>query len=89
MTKFYTAPTAIRALMKEGDGPVKKYDRSSLQVLGSVGEPINPAAWLWYYEVVGESRCSIVDTYWQTETVNIHEVLVYLIFYIYYWHCYM
>lgn len=68
VSKFYTAPTAIRALMKEGEAFVEKYDRSSLQVLGSVGEPINPAAWLWYHEVVGESRCPIVDTYWQTET---------------------
>src|SRR3954470_17889004 len=68
ITIFYTAPTAIRALMKFGDDPVKKYDRSSLRVLGSVGEPISPAAWEWYYRVVGDSKCSIVDTYWQTET---------------------
>jgi acetyl-CoA synthetase len=65
---FYTAPTAIRALMKMGDDPVKKYDLSSLKTLGTVGEPINPEAWKWYYEVVGGSRCDIVDTYWQTET---------------------
>ncbi len=67
----YTAPTAIRALMKEGDGPVKATDRGSLRVLGSVGEPINPEAWKWYYEVVGDSRCPIVDTWWQTETGGI------------------
>jgi acetyl-CoA synthetase len=65
---FYTAPTAIRALMKEGDKPVKSTKRSSLRLLGSVGEPINPEAWLWYYNVVGEKRCPIVDTWWQTET---------------------
>jgi acetyl-CoA synthetase len=65
---FYTAPTAIRALMREGDGPVKKTSRKSLRVLGSVGEPINPEAWNWYYEVVGDKRCPIVDTWWQTET---------------------
>jgi acetyl-CoA synthetase len=65
---FYTAPTAIRALMREGDAPVKKTSRASLRVLGSVGEPINPEAWLWYYRVVGDSRCPIVDTWWQTET---------------------
>jgi acetyl-CoA synthetase len=65
---FYTAPTAIRALMKEGDEPVKSTKRSSLRLLGSVGEPINPEAWLWYYNVVGEKRCPIVDTWWQTET---------------------
>lgn len=65
---FYTAPTAIRALMKMGDDPVKKYDRSSLKTLGTVGEPINPEAWNWYYNVVGDGRCDIVDTYWQTET---------------------
>ena len=68
ITQFYTAPTAIRAIMRDGDGPVKQFDRSSLRVLGSVGEPINPEAWRWYYEVVGESRCAIVDTFWQTET---------------------
>ena len=65
---FYTAPTAIRALMAHGDAPVKKYSRNSLRVLGTVGEPINPEAWRWYYEVVGDSRCSVVDTFWQTET---------------------
>jgi len=68
---FYTAPTAIRALAREGDDFVKKYDRSSLRVLGSVGEPINPEAWEWYYHVVGEARCAIVDTWWQTETGGI------------------
>ena len=66
--QFYAAPTALRALMREGDEWVKKTDRSSLKVLGSVGEPINPEAWDWYYEVVGDSRCPIVDTWWQTET---------------------
>ncbi len=65
---FYTAPTAIRALMREGEGPVRKHDRSSIRLLGTVGEPINPEAWRWYHEVVGESRCPIVDTWWQTET---------------------
>ncbi len=65
---FYTAPTAIRALMREGDGPVNKTSRASLRVLGTVGEPINPEAWEWYYRVVGEQRCPIVDTWWQTET---------------------
>ncbi|MFS2316753.1 acetate--CoA ligase [Maricaulis sp. D1M11] len=65
---LYTAPTAIRALMREGDGPVQKHDRSSLRLLGTVGEPINPEAWSWYYSVVGEERCPIVDTWWQTET---------------------
>ncbi|MFN9091775.1 MAG: acetate--CoA ligase, partial [Alphaproteobacteria bacterium] len=68
---FYTAPTAIRALMRDGEAPVKKHDRSSLRILGSVGEPINPEAWLWYYRVVGDSRCPIVDTWWQTETGGI------------------
>jgi acetyl-CoA synthetase len=65
---FYTAPTAIRALMGQGDGPVKRSQRSSLRLLGSVGEPINPEAWEWYYNVVGDARCPIVDTWWQTET---------------------
>ena len=65
---FYTAPTAIRALERFGDEPVKKHDRSSIRLLGSVGEPINPEAWLWYHRVVGEERCPIVDTWWQTET---------------------
>ena len=65
---FYTAPTAIRALMREGDSFVKAHDRSSLRLLGTVGEPINPEAWRWYHEVVGEGRCPIIDTWWQTET---------------------
>ena len=65
---FYTAPTAIRALMREGDAPVKKTSRKSLRVLGSVGEPINPEAWSWYHRVVGDGRCPVVDTWWQTET---------------------
>ena len=68
VTIFYTAPTAIRALMRDGDAPVKKTSRKSLRLLGSVGEPINPEAWYWYYSVVGDSRCPIVDTWWQTET---------------------
>ncbi|MFP4207855.1 MAG: acetate--CoA ligase [Wenzhouxiangella sp.] len=68
VNSFYTAPTAIRALMRDGDEPVKKYSRKSLRVLGSVGEPINPQAWEWYYHVVGDGRCPIVDTWWQTET---------------------
>tara|TARA_R110002073_G_scaffold289878_5_gene454782 strand:+ start:1503 stop:3449 length:1947 start_codon:yes stop_codon:yes gene_type:complete len=65
---LYTAPTAIRALERFGDAPVKKHSRNSLRLLGTVGEPINPAAWTWYYEVVGEKRCPVVDTWWQTET---------------------
>ncbi|MCG8361254.1 MAG: acetate--CoA ligase, partial [Kiloniellales bacterium] len=68
---FYTAPTAIRALMREGEGPVKGTKRDSLRLLGTVGEPINPEAWLWYHNVVGEGRCPIVDTWWQTETGGI------------------
>ena len=68
---FYTAPTAIRTLMKEGDLPVLKTSRKSLKLLGTVGEPINPEAWMWYYKTVGESRCPIVDTWWQTETGGI------------------
>ncbi|MFW9988790.1 MAG: acetate--CoA ligase [Candidatus Odinarchaeota archaeon] len=68
VTHFYTAPTAIRALMRYGDEPVKKHDLSSLKVLGTVGEPINPEAWTWYHRIVGKERCPIVDTYWQTET---------------------
>jgi len=68
---FYTAPTALRALMREGEGPVKKTSRKSLKLLGTVGEPINPEAWLWYYKIVGDSRCPIVDTWWQTETGGI------------------
>jgi len=68
---FYTAPTAIRALMRDGDEPVKRTSRKSLRLLGSVGEPINPEAWEWYYHVVGDGRCPIVDTWWQTETGGI------------------
>ncbi len=67
-TQFYTAPTAIRALIQKGDDWVNKYDLGSLRILGSVGEPINPEAWMWYYTVVGKSRCPIMDTWWQTET---------------------
>src|SRR5213078_3393721 len=67
----YTAPTAIRALMQAGDEPVKKTSRKSLRLLGTVGEPINPEAWEWYYHVVGDGRCPIVDTWWQTETGGI------------------
>ncbi|MFZ4066035.1 MAG: acetate--CoA ligase [Phenylobacterium sp.] len=65
---FYTAPTAIRALMRDGEGPVKATSRASLRLIGTVGEPINPEAWLWYHRVVGDGRCPVVDTYWQTET---------------------
>ena len=68
VSTLYTAPTAIRALMREGEAPVKKHDRSSLRLLGTVGEPINPEAWRWYHDVVGDKRCPIVDTWWQTET---------------------
>uniref|UniRef100_A0A673I568 Propionate--CoA ligase n=1 Tax=Sinocyclocheilus rhinocerous TaxID=307959 RepID=A0A673I568_9TELE len=68
VSKFYTAPTAIRLLMKYGSEPVQKYKRTSLKILGTVGEPINPEAWQWYYSVVGEKRCPVVDTFWQTET---------------------
>jgi len=71
VTIFYTAPTAIRALMREGEAPVKKASRASLRLLGTVGEPINPEAWRWYHEVVGEKRCPVVDTWWQTETGGI------------------
>jgi acetyl-CoA synthetase len=71
ITQFYTAPTALRAVAREGDEWVKKFDRSSLRVLGTVGEPINPDTWEWYYRVVGEERCAIVDTWWQTETGGI------------------
>ncbi len=71
VTHFYTAPTAIRALMRFGDKPVEKHDLSSLKVLGTVGEPINPEAWTWYHRIVGKERCPIVDTYWQTETGGI------------------
>ncbi len=68
MEIFYTAPTALRALMREGDGPVTRTSRSTIRLLGTVGEPINPEAWLWYHRVVGEGRCPIIDTWWQTET---------------------
>lgn len=68
---FYTAPTAIRALMREGDAPVQKTSRRSLRIIGTVGEPINPEAWEWYYHIVGEARCPVVDTWWQTETGGI------------------
>jgi acetyl-CoA synthetase len=71
VTIFYTAPTALRALMREGDGPVKKHPRATLRLLGTVGEPINPEAWEWYHRVVGDGRCPIVDTWWQTETGGI------------------
>ncbi|KAL1529848.1 hypothetical protein AB1Y20_000779 [Prymnesium parvum] len=71
VTQIYTAPTAIRALMRSGEGPVKASSRKSLKLLGSVGEPINPEAWRWYFEVVGDSRCPIADTWWQTETGGI------------------
>ena len=68
VNQFYTAPTAIRALMGKGDQWVEKCDLGSLRVLGTVGEPINPEAWRWYFNIVGKSRCPIVDTWWQTET---------------------
>lgn len=71
VTQFYTAPTAIRALRRLGDKWVQKSDLSSLRVIGSVGEPINPEAWEWYNEQVGKGRCAVVDTYWQTETGSI------------------
>ena len=71
VTVFYTAPTAIRALMRDGEEPVKRTSRASLRLLGTVGEPINPEAWRWYYEVVGDARCPVVDTWWQTETGGI------------------
>ena len=71
VTIFYTAPTAIRAVAREGDEPVLRHDRSSLRVLGTVGEPINPEIWEWYHDVVGEGRCAVVDTWWQTETGGI------------------
>jgi len=71
VTIFYTAPTAIRALMREGDEPVKRHSRSTLRLLGTVGEPINPEAWEWYWRVVGDGRCPVVDTWWQTETGGI------------------
>ena len=68
---FYTAPTALRAIAREGDDWVKKHDLSSLRVLGTVGEPINPEVWLWYHDLIGGGRCPIVDTWWQTETGGI------------------
>jgi len=68
VTIFYTAPTLIRSLMRDGSVYVDRYSRKSLRVLGSVGEPINPTAWRWFYNVVGDSRCPISDTWWQTET---------------------
>lgn len=68
VTKFYTAPTVVRSLMRQGDDWVKRHDLSSLKLLGTVGEPINPEAWIWYYKTVGREKCPIVDTYWQTET---------------------
>ena len=71
VTIFYTAPTAIRALMREGDDHVKRHSRKSLRLLGTVGEPINPEAWEWYWRVVGDGRCPVVDTWWQTETGGI------------------
>lgn len=79
LTQFYTAPTAIRSLMRYGNDVPKKYDLSSLKILGSVGEPINPEAWRWYYENVGQKRCSIVDTYWQTETGALSLLLLYML----------
>ncbi|MEA3011691.1 MAG: acetyl-CoA synthetase, partial [Sphingomonadales bacterium] len=71
VTIFYTAPTAIRALMREGDAPVKRHSRRSIRLLGTVGEPINPEAWEWYWRVVGDGRCPVIDTWWQTETGGI------------------
>jgi acetyl-CoA synthetase len=71
VTIFYTAPTAIRALMREGESWVEKYNLSKLRILGTVGEPINPEAWMWYYNHVGGERCPVVDTWWQTETGGI------------------
>jgi acetyl-CoA synthetase len=71
LTQFYTAPTAIRALRRLGDEHVTSFDLSSLRVLGSVGEPINPEAWIWYHDIVGNKKCMVVDTYWQTETGSI------------------
>lgn len=69
ITVFYTAPTAIRSLMRFGDEAPSKYDLSSLKVLGTVGEPINPAAWKWYFDVIGKGKCAVVDTYWQVKNV--------------------
>jgi len=71
VTIFYTAPTAIRALEREGDDFVTRYSRQSLRLIGTVGEPINPDAWEWYWRVVGDGRCPVVDTWWQTETGHI------------------
>ncbi len=73
MTIFYTAPTAIRACMKWGEQYPARHDLSKLRLLGTVGEPINPKAWLWYHEVIGGGRCPIVDTWWQTETGGDHD----------------
>lgn len=70
VTKLYTSPTAVRSLMAFSDELVTKHDRNSLKVIGTVGEPINPSAWKWLYNVVGEKRCAVIDTYWQTETVS-------------------
>lgn len=68
VTHLYTAPTAIRSLMSHGDQPIKSFKRNTLRILGSVGEPINPNVWMWYYSVVGDKHAAVVDTYWQTET---------------------
>lgn len=73
---FYTAPTAIRSLMKYNQSHVTNSDRSSLKLLGTAGEPINPEAWNWYFEVVGNRQCPIVDTFWQTETVSIYNMII-------------
>ena len=77
---FYTAPTAIRSLMRYPDSFVTNYKRSSLKLLGTAGEPINPEAWYWYFEVVGSRRCPIVDTFWQTETVSYHFLILKFLF---------
>ncbi len=76
ITQFYTAPTAIRLLMRYGDEYPTKYDTSTVRVLGSVGEPINPEAFRWYFEVVGKSKCTVVDTYWQVRTSDVSAVAV-------------
>lgn len=76
MTKLYTAPTAVRALMAFSKDLVTKHDRSSLKIIGTVGEPINPSAWKWLYHVVGEDKCAVVDTYWQTETVTYKDCII-------------
>lgn len=78
ITQLYTAPTAIRALRRLGDEHVKPYSLASLRVIGSVGEPINPEAWLWYHKVVGREKCAVVDTYWQTETGKRERVCVHV-----------